>query len=170
MLEGWFFMISALLVLSGGIKLRDPEPTRGALRAVGLPSTGGAVAALAVAEITAGAGSVVLVSPIAPAAVAILYLGFSAFVAAALRLDLPIQSCGCFGRSDTPPGWGHVVVNLAAAGAAIAVASNGGTDILQILDSQPAGGIPYVGFVVLGAFLVGAILTDLPAASGRRVR
>src|SRR5690606_41486322 len=37
-LEAWFFIAAALLVVSGGAKLWDPAPTRVALEAIGLPS------------------------------------------------------------------------------------------------------------------------------------
>ena len=54
MLEGWYFITVALLVLSGGSKLRDPEPTRGALRVAGLPSSRGVVTSLAAARVFSG--------------------------------------------------------------------------------------------------------------------
>jgi uncharacterized membrane protein YphA (DoxX/SURF4 family) len=159
MLEGWYFMTAALLVLSGGSKLRDPEPTRGALRAARLPSSRGVVLGLAGIEVAVGALALGLQSPLAAAAVAAVYLGFAGFVAFALLRDIPLQSCGCFGKSDIPPGWLHVAVNLSAVGAAAAVATRGGADLIGLLDSQPAAGLPYLAFVALGAYLMSLILT-----------
>jgi hypothetical protein len=168
MLEGWHFITVALLVLSGGSKVRDPEPTRGALRAAGLPSSRGAVWGLGGVEIVIGSMALGLVSPMITGAVAAIYLGFAGFVAYALLRRLPLQSCGCFGRSDTPPGWLHVGVNLSAAGVAGALALGGGGDLIGLLREQPAAGIPYLGFVGIGAVLTALLLSELPAVGVRR--
>lgn len=169
MLEGWFFITAALLVLSGGSKVLDPEPTRGALRAARLPSSRGAVSTLAVIEIIAGASALAFAHPMAAWAVATLYLGFGAFVAYALARRLPLQSCGCFGKSDTPPGRLHVWLNFGSAATASLVAFTGGADLFAILADQPAVGVPYLGFVGIGAVLAALVLSELPAVlSGRR--
>jgi hypothetical protein len=168
MLEGWYFITVALLVLSGGSKLRDPEPTRGALRVAGLPSSRGVVTTLAAGEILAGAAALALTSAIVPAVVALLYSGFALFVVIAIVRQLPLQSCGCFGKSDTPPGWLHVGVNLSAATAALVITARGGADLFGLLSAQPGAGIPYVGFLGIGAALVALILSDLPAVLTRR--
>lgn len=168
MLEGWYFITVALLVLSGGSKLRDPEPTRGALRVAGLPSSRGVVTTLAVGEIVVGAGGLALTSAVLPVAVALLYSGFALFVASAMVRDLPLQSCGCFGTSDTPPGWLHVGVNVAAAATAVPFAIRGGADLLGLLSAQPAAGLPYVAFLGIGSALLALVLADLPAVLARR--
>jgi hypothetical protein len=168
MLEGWYFMTAVLLVLSGGSKVRDPEPTRGALRAAGLPSSRRLVLALSGGEIAVGSAAVGLVSPLIPALVAVLYLGFAAFVAYALIRRMPIQSCGCFGRSDTPPGWLHVGVNLSAVATALVVAGRGGADLVGMLSDQPGAGLPYLGFIAIGAFLLALVLAELPAVLAGR--
>lgn len=168
MLEGWYLITVALLVLSGGSKVRDPEPTRGALRAASLPSSRGAVYGLAAAEILIGASALALPGAAPALAVAVAYTGFAGFVVIALVRELPLRSCGCFGTSDTPPGRLHVGLNLSAVGAAVAVATRGGLDLGEFLAAQPAAGIPYLGFVGVGAVLVALVLTDLPAVLTRR--
>src|SRR5690606_27424654 len=129
---------------SGGSKFRDPEPTRGALRAARLPSSRGAVLALGGVELVVAATGLLWPSPWAAAAVAACYLAFAAFVGFALARRLPIQSCGCFGRSDTPPGPLHLGVNLTAATAATIVAARGGFDFVSFLVAQPGAGVPFV--------------------------
>ena len=168
MLEGWYFITVALLVLSGGSKLRDPEPTRGALRVAGLPASRGIVTGLAVGEIVVGAAAFALTSPLLPAAVALLYAGFGVFVMVALLRQIPLQSCGCFGTSDTPPGWLHVGVNVSAVAAALVFTARGGADLFGLLATQPAAGLPYVGFLGIGAALLALVLSDLPAVLTRR--
>ncbi|MEX1005220.1 MAG: MauE/DoxX family redox-associated membrane protein [Acidimicrobiia bacterium] len=167
MLEGWYFITVALLVLSGGSKLRDPEPTRGALGIAGLPSSRGVVTILAVGEIVVGAAALALTSPLVPAAVALFYAGFALFVVTALLRRLPLQSCGCFGTSDTPPGWIHVGVNVSAATTAVAVMADSGADLFGLLSAQPASGIPYVGFLGIGAALLALVLSDVPTVLTR---
>ncbi len=157
-------MTAALLVLSGGTKLRDPEPTRGALRAARLPSSRGAVIGLAGTEIAVGALAIGLPWPLAAAGLGAVYLSFAGFVTFALLRHLPIQSCGCFGSSDTPPGWLHVVLNLSAVATAAVVAVRGGADLLGLLDSQPAAGLPYLAFVAIGAYLISLILSHQPGS------
>ncbi|HJR91453.1 MAG TPA: MauE/DoxX family redox-associated membrane protein [Acidimicrobiia bacterium] len=166
MLEAWFFIAAALLVISGGSKLIDPAPTRGALAAADLPDGAWTAPALGLAEVVAGIGGTVLGGP-ASVAVGVIYLGFAGFVTLALVRKLPIQSCGCFGRTDTPPTWGHLVFNLVSAAVAFALAATGSIP-LDTLGDQPLAGIPYLGFVGLGVWIVYLLLAELPTLRTRR--
>ncbi len=103
----------------------------------------------------------------AAAAVGLLYLSFAGFVAWALARKLPLQSCGCFGRADTPPTLVHVIVNLLASAAAFFMASTGGTFLLDVLGNQPAAGVPYLVFLAIGTALLTMALTSLPALFNR---
>lgn len=164
MLEGWFFITAALLALSGGAKIRDPEPTRGALVAAGFPGTRVAVMGLALAEVTAGLAGLMGLRWGA-VAMAVLYGGFAGFVGLALWRRLPLQSCGCFGKVDTPPTPLHLIVNAAASAAAMAAALRGGIDLALVLPDQPGGGLPYLFFVGIGTYLLILVLTRLPMLS-----
>jgi hypothetical protein len=59
-------------------------------------------------------------------------------------------------------------VNLSAAGVAGALALGGGGDLIGLLREQPAAGIPYLGFVGIGAVLTALLLSELPAVGVRR--
>jgi hypothetical protein len=159
-LEAWFFIAAALLVLSGGSKIVDPAPTRGALTASGLPGVAWAALLLGVIEIFAALAGIVI-GGWAAFLVAAIYLGFAGFVAIALVRRLPIQSCGCFGKVDTPPTWSHIVFNFISAAVAggIAVGSSAPIDLLF---DQSLLGLPYLGFVVLGVSVVYLLLAELP--------
>jgi uncharacterized membrane protein YphA (DoxX/SURF4 family) len=159
-LEAWFFIAAALLVISGGSKLIDPAPTRGALAAADLPSGAWTAPVVGVIEIAAGIAGTVFGGP-ASMAVGIVYLGFAGFVALALLRRLPIQSCGCFGRPDTPPTWGHLVFNVISAAGAFALAVTGRIP-LDTLTDQPLAAVPYLGFVALGVWVVYLLLAELP--------
>lgn len=159
-LEAWFFIAAALLVVSGGAKLWDPAPTRGALEASGLPSGSWTAPTLGVVEIVAGLGGTVLGGG-ASLVVGVIYLAFAGFVAYALMRKIPIQSCGCFGKAGTPPSWLHLGFNVLSVVAAVGVAVAPQPPI-DLLGDQPLWAIPYLGFVALGVWVVYLLLTELP--------
>jgi hypothetical protein len=111
-----------LLAVAGAMKLLDPTMTVGALRVMGLPSGPRLVRLGAAAELALGVTAVVF--DLAPlwTLVAVSYVAFGAFVAAALASGRPIGSCGCFGRADTPPRRWHVLGNGALAVVAVLLA------------------------------------------------
>jgi hypothetical protein len=121
-LAGPFIVIAALVGVGGAVKLGRPATTARALDQMGLPSSAALVRLGAAAEVVVAAGALAWGSRPFAAALALSYLGFAGFVLAALRRGVPLSSCGCFGVQDTPPTYGHVVLNLAAVGVATAVA------------------------------------------------
>lgn len=159
-LEAWFFIAAALLVLSGGSKIVDPAPTRGALAAADLPAGAWTAPTLGVVEIIFAIAAIVY-GGWAAASAGLIYAGFAAFVVYALVRRLPIQSCGCFGRADTAPTWIHVGFNLVSAVAGIGVAFTGSAPVALLAD-QPLMGVPYLAFVGLGVAVVYLLLAELP--------
>lgn len=162
-LEAWFFIAAALLIVSGGSKIYDPAPTAGALDAAGLPGGAWAAYTVGVAEIAAALAGTIIGSW-ASLSVAAVYLAFGGFVAYALLRRIPLQSCGCFGRSDTPPSRGHLLFNVVSAAVAIGVAMVG-TSPVDLLAAQPLSGLPYLGFAGLGVWVVYLLLAELPRLS-----
>ncbi len=148
-----------LLAVGGVAKVFDPDPTEGALRAARLPSARWVVRVLGVAEISAALLG--LVGPArATAPAALLYLGFALFTLGAVRNRIPLQSCGCFGREDTPPSWLHVGYNGVAA-------LSLGWIVLYSASPVPWGLPPlqiaaYLAFSGLGVFASYLLLTRLP--------
>ena len=148
-----------LLGASGVAKVVNPEPTRRALKAARLPSSTLLSRALGVAEISAALLG--LVGPVrASAPAALLYLGFMLFMLAAVQNRIPLQSCGCFGREETPPSWLHVVYN---AGATLFL----GWIVLSSTSPIPWSLPPvqiatYIFFAGLGVFASYLLLTRLP--------
>jgi hypothetical protein len=160
--EGAFYLISALLLVSGGSKLSDPGPTRGALRAAGLPSAKIVVYLLAMIEIVIGGWSIAFGGDPAGWGVAGLYLGFLGFVLYARVRHLPLSSCGCFGKADTPPTLIHLTVNLLAAGFGFWAALAPARPLIEVLRGQPLAGVPYLLFVGAGTYLLYLVLAELP--------
>jgi hypothetical protein len=159
---GPFLIAAVLLAGAGAAKVVDPAATVGALRGFGLRIPASAVRAGGGVEVAVAVVAVVGGSPIAALAVAASYLAFTAFVLAALVRRLPIGSCGCFGKVDTPPSTLHVVVNLGAAAAAIGAAAAGGGDLRDVLAAQPLGAVPFVVLVLVGAYAAFTALTVVP--------
>ena len=157
-----FFVASALLALAGGAKLARPEPTMGALRSVGLPSSRLVALALGTGEVLIGSIALIVGGAAVAWLVAASYLGFAGFVVVALRKGGAVASCGCFGTDDSPPTTVHLVLNLLAAitASGAAVADLGG--IPDVIGDQPAFGLPFVGFVLLGTWFAYLALSVLP--------
>lgn len=160
MTEAWFTITAGLLLLSGVSKIVDPTPTRGALEAARLPHPVWSPYVLGIAEIGAAVAGLAL-GGVAALGVALMYAGFAVFVAYALLRDLPLQSCGCFGKSDTPPTWGHLIVNLTATGAALTIALTGRT-LFGFAAGRPLVGVLYGVFAVIGVGLIYLLLSELP--------
>jgi hypothetical protein len=96
-------------VVGGALKLVDPSGTVGALRALGLPFAD-RVRILAGVELILGMLAWSLSSRVLSALVALSYAAFFGVTVLALVRKVPIDSCGCLGRLETPPSWRHLVV------------------------------------------------------------
>src|SRR5690606_2375362 len=105
----------------------DPSRTAGALGALGLPAGPMVVRMGAAGEAVLGAVALVVGGRVPAALVGVSFAAFAIFVVVAMRSGHPVGTCGCFGRSDTPPRASHVAVDVvfAAAGVAGAVAGVG---------------------------------------------
>lgn len=148
-----------LLAASGVSKVLDPDPTRGALAAARLPSSRFLARGLGLFE---GIAAVVglAVGGRWMVFAALLYLGFSVFTLVAVSRRLPIQSCGCFGRDDTPPTVLHVIFNGFAATALWYLVAVDGL-------SAPWSGsntelVLFFVFALVGAYLAYLLLSQLP--------
>jgi hypothetical protein len=157
------FLIAAVLLAGAGLaKAVEPVATVGALRGFGVPVGPGVVRAGGTAEVAIAVIAAATGKPVAALAVAASYVLFTAFVVAARVRRLPIGSCGCFGKIDTPPSALHVVVNLGAVVAAIGVAAGDGGGLRAVLAAQPLGAVPFVVLVAVGAYAAFTALTVVP--------
>ena len=161
-LTGPVVVAGGLLALAGGLKVARPAPTVGALRAMHLPSSPHLVRLLGAMEVAIGIGAGSSLWPPMLVLLAATYLAFAAFVVAALGADRPLQSCGCFGRVDTPPSGVHVVLDVLAALVALAAAVTDTPSLLATMSDQPADAAPFVVLVVVCVYLCVISLTVLP--------
>jgi hypothetical protein len=169
-IAGPFAVAASLLALGGVSKLLKPLPTAGAVRAVDLPGTAilrrpVAVRWFGAAEVVLGVAALVTGSSALAALLAAAYLGFTAFVVAALRSGHHVQSCGCLGETDVPPHWGHVVLNLFLATSALAAAAGGVDGLGTVVADQPLAGLPFLGLCTLGLWFSVVLLTVVPLAT-----
>ena len=157
--SGPFLAACALLAWSGAAKLARPRHARAAARAIGLPSTAGAVRVLGAIELGAACAGAAL-GHIAALLVAVVYAAL-AVVALRLLRQSPATPCGCLGSSRGPASRAHVVVNGAAA--LIAVAAAFGGSPLAGISALPLAGVPFVVLVVCAARLATLTIDALPA-------
>jgi len=120
---GPFLAACAVLAFAGAAKVVHPSGTRAAVSALGLPASAGVVRGLGVIEIAAAAAGITFGSW-AAIAVALVYAAL-AVVATRLLVRSPGTNCGCLGVSDAPVSVSHVVVDGAAAVAALLAATGG---------------------------------------------
>jgi hypothetical protein len=95
-------------------------------------------------------------------AMAALYGGFGWFVAFALHRRIPISSCGCFGKVDTPPSVVHLFLNAAGLAGGLWAALSHSPSLMSMLGDQPVAGLPYLAFLAAGTYAAYLLLTALP--------
>ena len=152
--------IALLLLGASGVgKLVDWKPTSGALKSANLPSSRRWVWLLGSLEIGAAAIGL-LIGGVWMAPALLLYAGFTGFTVWALRRDVPLQSCGCFGKDDTPPTAIHVVYN------AVATAALGVAAVTQAAPidwtNRLSETLLFFAFAVIGSYLSYLLLAELP--------
>jgi hypothetical protein len=159
-----YLAASLLLVAAGVAKVLEPLSLVRALRAAGMrvraPLLARWVRGFAALEALLGVVAVIRPGPLVAAAVAVSYGGFTAFVVRALRSGSPLASCGCFGKTDTPPTPGHALVT-----AALGVAS-----LLIAIGPAAALDVPLVAVSAVLAYLTYVMLAVLPLTSRRALR
>ncbi|WP_052668316.1 MauE/DoxX family redox-associated membrane protein [Nitriliruptor alkaliphilus] len=157
-------LAAGLLVPAGIAKLRAPGVARAAL---GLPRrTEPWVRTLGVAEL--GLAAAVLATAARPA-VAALGVAYVAFTAVALRQRARGASCGCFGASDTPTGWHHVLLDGVAAAVVMAAAVVGVRPASHLLTDAPLAGVPLLAAGAIAVASLQLVITALPdLATARR--
>jgi hypothetical protein len=123
-----------------------------------------------VVEVVIGVVAIATGDPVAALLVAASYAVFTAFVVVALARDIPVGSCGCFGKVDTPPSIVHVVVNAGAIVAAVAVALGPGGGIGDVLADQPLLGVPFLVLVAVATYAAFLALTLIPQLHALEIR
>jgi hypothetical protein len=156
-------VFSALLILTGLAKVRNPHDVARALGSLGLPSLPWSGLALGLAEIGVGVSAFFL--PVGLLAQGILYLAFGIWVFVALRRDVPLASCGCMGKDDTPPTVGHLLMNALAAVLSLLAAGGGPIRLAPGIE-----GAAQVAVVAVGLFLSYIVLTDGARLAGVRAK
>ena len=148
-----------LLGASGIAKLIDPNPTTGAMSAAHLPSSNWLTYLLGLVEVCAAVLALVI-GGLTVVVAALLYLGFALFTFAAVQNRIPVQSCGCFGREDTPPTALHVAFNAVALIALAFVAWSGTPAVDWELPITQL--LLYLTFAAVGVSASYLTLTRLP--------
>lgn len=168
LLSQWMYgttaaIFSLLLVLTGVAKILHPRDVARAIGALGLPIWTPLGVAIGIVEV--GIGAVAFFTGVGLWAQGVLYAGFAGWIYLALRREVPLASCGCLGKDDTPPTWAHLVMNLIGVGFSLAGAAEGPVELLGGL-----GSVAQIAVVAVGVFLAYIVLTDGARLVGVRAR
>jgi hypothetical protein len=172
---GSLAVAAAVLLFAAGVaKLRTPAPAVGMLRRALPPPLrplAGETAIRLAAGVEAIIGAAVILDGgrLVHALLAGCYLAFSVV---ALRLaTLPQrQSCGCFGRTDSPVGVLHVALDVVAAGVAVIATVRPPGRLGGLFDGSVLVGVVGCTQAVLLAYLGFLTITALPALGAERRR
>lgn len=156
-------VFSLILVLTGVAKIARPHDVTRALTDLGLPRIPYAGVIIGIAEVAVGI--LALFSPVGLAIQAGLFAVFALWILAALRLEVPLASCGCLGRDDTPPSWGHFNLNVLAVGVSVPAAWSGPVTWTSGMEATTT-----IVVLAVGVFLAYVVLTDGARLSGVRAR
>jgi len=154
-------IFSLLLVITGVAKLLRPHDVEKALRALRLPTFAGAGLIIGAFEVAVGVGALFFQAALIIQTA--LYLIFAVWVVVALRREVPLASCGCLGRDDTPPTFAHIVLNF------MAVIFSFGAFLGDPLQFQ--SGLAFASSLVVisaGVLLSYVVLTDAAHLAGVR--
>ncbi|GAB95207.1 hypothetical protein BJY21_002646 [Kineosphaera limosa] len=162
-----FIAAAILLAISAAPKLMDPMPLVRALHSVNIPANRTLVRLFATVQFGIFAAAIIAPSRWPAAALCCIYVGFSAFVWIALRQGGVMQSCGCFGKADTPPTRSHLLVTLGLAAAAGAVAVQ--PSLAAVARDPVVIAVTWVG-AALVAFLAWQVFSALPATTPAAIR
>lgn len=130
----------------------------GALRALGLSFGPEVVRVAAAMELFLGALALSVSSPVIAGLVALSYVVFLVILVVALVRRLPIDSCGCLGRLETPPSWRHVVVLGLALLGSVGAMSDQDPALLERVTDDGAAGVALLVLVVVGVLIAVGVL------------
>jgi hypothetical protein len=162
----WYGAVAAtagLLALGGAMKAIKPNDTANALEALGVPGPRVVVRIGGAAEAMLGLWALVLGGAVPIALVGASYGIFAVFVAAAMRADTPVSSCGCFGEVDAPPTIMHIVLNVAAASVCIFTSASGpAPGLAHVVSNGGWSTVPLLGLTALTGYLAFLVMAVLP--------
>jgi uncharacterized membrane protein YphA (DoxX/SURF4 family) len=166
-----FLAAAALLVVAGAPKVVDPMPLARALRSARLPAGRALARAIAVGEVVVGVAALVHPGRATAALLAAAYCAFTGFVGLALARGGVLESCGCFGRADTPPTRTHLALTGALAVAALALAlAPPAAPVWSAQALTRPSTLVLIGFAALVAVLGHAVLAVQPLTTPAAVR
>ena len=159
-----FFLLAALLMVSGAVKVLRPQATVQAMLDAGLPGSRAVARGLGAMEVGVGLWASAAPAAGGALALAVLYLAFAGFLAFVLRARPQAGSCGCAGATAVPPSYLHLWLDVAAAACAIAYAASSGPDVTPWIARIGLGAVPVVGGLAVAGWLAVVVVTEVPAA------
>jgi len=167
LLAGPVLALAGLLAFSGVQKVAWPDAAAEAMRAAGIPGSGGSAGLLrgrllGVVEVAAAAAALVWGNAATAAVLTIVYAAFALFSWRLLVRTGATASCGCFGQAEAPVTRLHVVLNTVAALACAAAIVWRTGDVAAVLGDQTLAGLPFVALTALAGWLWYVMLEVIP--------
>jgi hypothetical protein len=161
---GLLGVVAGVLAVGGVAKLRAPAATVPMLQALGLPGRPVLARLLGATEVALGVATYLVGGPVLAGLTAAMFVVFTFTLVRLRGQGDAAVSCGCFGRSSTPPTLVHLAVDTVAAAVALAAAVTSAPGFLEMRPDLPGAGTVYlvVSFVAVGLTVV--VLTALPEA------
>lgn len=159
------YAAALLLALAGLVKVRDPMPTAHVLATSGLPHRVWLVRFLGLFELLIGIGSLGVARWEVRISLGVLYSLFGGFLGYVLIKRVPLTTCGCAGREQTPPSWLHVVLNVGAAMVAALAAQSGTAGIRTLILHLRFAAGPFLLGTLMLAYLLYMAVALLPRLS-----
>jgi hypothetical protein len=159
-----FFLAAALLLVSGALKIVRPRATAQALLDVRLPGSGAVARGIGAAEVAAASWAIVAPASGGALALAIVYLGFAAFLAYVLRAHPDAGSCGCAGARAVPPSALHLTLDVAAVLVAVGYAVTSGPAARAWIAGLGPGAVLVVAGLALAAWLAVVVVAEVSPA------
>ena len=128
------------------------------MRALGLPLDAAVVRVAAAVELFLGTLAVSVSNPVVAGFVGLSYAVFLVFSVLALARRLPIDSCGCLGKLETPPSWRHVVVLGLGLLGAIGAMADQDPALLERVTDDGAAGVALLVLVAVGILIAIGVL------------
>jgi hypothetical protein len=169
-MTGSLEMAAALLLACAGLaKLVAPAPATAMLRRAWprLAATTATVRAAGAGEFALGLLVLVVGDRMSALVMGACYAGFTAVAVRLLRRGRH-DSCGCFGRADSPVGAAHLVLNGVCLGAAAAAFVRPPGRFGGLFDGGVLHGVVAAGQVALLTYLGFLSITALPALTAAR--
>jgi hypothetical protein len=159
-----FFLVAALLAVSGALKVVRPRATAQAMLDAGLPGSVSVARGLGSAEVAVATWAILAPAAGGASALSFSYLGFAGFLAYVLKTHPDAGSCGCAGSKAVPPSFLHLTLDLGAGFLALGYAAASGPSAATWIAGLGAASVLVFAGLGVAGWLAAVAVTEAPVA------